>query len=191
MPRFFSVIVAVGFFLGATATAQAAPITYDFNGNFDAPATGSFSGSFTFDSITGDISAGTVNVTQGLAKDGVALLPAHTVTYTVQPKTHKIVLTEAMPAKGFIGGWVYVSPTPPGPPSPQISQYLSGKCYSDDCFTITLADSERRIASSVIYTVNQPPASVPTLSEWAMILLGMVMAGGAALTIRRRRICLP
>lgn len=32
-----------------------------------------------------------------------------------------------------------------------------------------------------------PPAPVPTVSEWAMILLGMMLAGGAALTIHRRR----
>lgn len=32
-----------------------------------------------------------------------------------------------------------------------------------------------------------PPAPVPTMSEWAMILLGTVLAGGAALTIQRRR----
>ncbi|MBD7942426.1 IPTL-CTERM sorting domain-containing protein [Brevundimonas guildfordensis] len=31
------------------------------------------------------------------------------------------------------------------------------------------------------------PAPVPTLSEWAMIMLGVVLAGGAALTIHRRR----
>jgi len=32
-----------------------------------------------------------------------------------------------------------------------------------------------------------PPAPVPTLSEWAMILLGVMLASGAALTIHRRR----
>jgi len=31
-----------------------------------------------------------------------------------------------------------------------------------------------------------PPTPVPTLSEWAMILLGVMLAGGA-LTLRRRR----
>ena len=31
------------------------------------------------------------------------------------------------------------------------------------------------------------PASIPTLSEWAMILLGVALAGGAALTLHRRR----
>ncbi len=31
-----------------------------------------------------------------------------------------------------------------------------------------------------------PPAPVPTLSEWAMILFGLILAGGAALYIQRR-----
>lgn len=35
--------------------------------------------------------------------------------------------------------------------------------------------------------VAPPPAPVPTLSEWAMILLGVMLAGGAALTLHRRR----
>ena len=34
---------------------------------------------------------------------------------------------------------------------------------------------------------HPPPASIPTLSEWAMILLGVALAGGAALTLHRRR----
>lgn len=32
------------------------------------------------------------------------------------------------------------------------------------------------------------PATVPTLSEWAMILFGLLLAGGAAVYIQRRRI---
>lgn len=32
-----------------------------------------------------------------------------------------------------------------------------------------------------------PVAPVPTMSEWAMILLGVMLAGGAALTLQRRR----
>ena len=31
-----------------------------------------------------------------------------------------------------------------------------------------------------------PPAAVPTLSEWAMILFGLLLAGGALITVRRR-----
>lgn len=32
-----------------------------------------------------------------------------------------------------------------------------------------------------------PPAPIPTMSEWAMILLGLMLAGGAALYIQRRQ----
>lgn len=35
---------------------------------------------------------------------------------------------------------------------------------------------------------NAPPAPVPTLSEWAMILFGLVLAGGAVVMVQRRRL---
>ena len=37
-------------------------------------------------------------------------------------------------------------------------------------------------------SVNVIAAPVPTMSEWAMILLGLVLVGGAALVVQRRRI---
>ncbi len=43
-------------------------------------------------------------------------------------------------------------------------------------------------APAVTISLTPPaPAPVPTLSEWAMILLGVVLAGGAALHLHRRR----
>ena len=42
-------------------------------------------------------------------------------------------------------------------------------------------------ASNVQAVVVAPPAAVPTLSEWAMILFGLILAGGAALYIQRRQ----
>ncbi len=36
-------------------------------------------------------------------------------------------------------------------------------------------------------TLIAPPAAVPTLSEWAMVFFGALLAGGAALYIQRRR----
>lgn len=39
------------------------------------------------------------------------------------------------------------------------------------------------------FTVTEvaTPATVPTITEWAMILFGLILAGGAALMIQRRR----
>lgn len=42
-------------------------------------------------------------------------------------------------------------------------------------------------AVTMSLTPPSPPAPVPTLSEWAMILLGVLLAGGAALSLHRRR----
>lgn len=39
----------------------------------------------------------------------------------------------------------------------------------------------------VTITYGAAPAPIPTLSEWAMILFGTILAGGAALYIQRRR----
>ncbi len=36
-------------------------------------------------------------------------------------------------------------------------------------------------------TIAAPPTPVPTLTEWAMILLGALLAGGAVLQLERRR----
>lgn len=38
----------------------------------------------------------------------------------------------------------------------------------------------------VNFDLTTPPEPVPTLSEWAMILLGLMLAGGAALHLQRR-----
>lgn len=62
-------------------------------------------------------------------------------------------------------------------------------------FTVTATDSSPAPgphAGSRAYTLNVAAApggiaAVPTLSEWAMILLGLMLAGSAAVTIQRRR----
>lgn len=41
---------------------------------------------------------------------------------------------------------------------------------------------------AVVVVVAPPPAPVPTLSEWALILFGLFLAGGAALMIQKRRL---
>lgn len=48
-------------------------------------------------------------------------------------------------------------------------------------------DPAAMLIDDVSLTFLAPPASVPTLTEWAMILFGLVLAGFAALTVMRRQ----
>lgn len=50
-----------------------------------------------------------------------------------------------------------------------------------DCCNVTFGDRVSVLAAP-------PTPTVPTLSEWAMILFGALLAGGAALYVQRRRI---
>lgn len=46
-------------------------------------------------------------------------------------------------------------------------------------------------ASDLAFTVTEvPPAPVPTMSEWMMILFGLVLAGAAVLAVQRGRLVL-
>lgn len=42
--------------------------------------------------------------------------------------------------------------------------------------------------SSLTTAAAAPPATIPTLSEWAMILMGLLLAGAALVTIQRKRL---
>ena len=47
--------------------------------------------------------------------------------------------------------------------------------------------SQAASSAVTISLTPPPPPAVPTMSEWAMILLGALLAGGAALHLQRRR----
>ncbi|MFC5344131.1 IPTL-CTERM sorting domain-containing protein [Brevundimonas staleyi] len=92
----------------------------------------------------------------------------------------------AIPGGTFIGGTgvdvvagqftpgTFVWTVPPG--SPFVGQLLSVR--------LTPSVGDEIAADNISLTT---PSTVPTLSEWAMILLGLMLAGGAALAIQRRR----
>lgn len=67
---------------------------------------------------------------------------------------------------------------------------------------LRISNSNTYVGGTWTYNYNQPypdsdaafqvtqviPTSVPTMSEWAMILLGVTLAGGATIYIQRRRL---
>ncbi len=62
---------------------------------------------------------------------------------------------------------------------------MVGRCSSESAGKCQTLDNHT-VASGVVIS-SSAPAAVPTLSEWAMILFGMILAGGAGLYIQRRR----
>ena len=54
--------------------------------------------------------------------------------------------------------------------------------------TSRVPDNNPIDTATIFFATVAPAAPVPTLSEWAMILLGLTLAGGAALHIQRRRL---
>lgn len=68
---------------------------------------------------------------------------------------------------------------------------VGGRTYGLGCMTQTTNPSlgaSQAFASAVTISLTPPaPAAVPTLSEWTMMLMGGLMALGAALHLNRRR----
>ena len=57
----------------------------------------------------------------------------------------------------------------------------------NSCLLFVTTDPGDSRADSMLQLPLGAPAPVPTLSEWAMILFGTLLAGGAALMVQRRR----
>lgn len=63
------------------------------------------------------------------------------------------------------------------------SDAYSGGAYYNGYFEVASAETFFRVE----YTDAIMPAAVPTMTEWAMILFGLMLSGGAALIIQMRR----
>lgn len=63
---------------------------------------------------------------------------------------------------------------------------LSAAAGADACWSFS-GQSNQADAFGAVTFIPPAPAAVPTLSEWAMILLGLAFAGGAALHLQFRR----
>jgi hypothetical protein len=57
-----------------------------------------------------------------------------------------------------------------------------------DGFSASNADHEQLILNAVDYENQESPAKVPTLNEWGMIIMSLLLAGSAIWMIRRRQI---
>ena len=125
----------------------------------------------------------------GFAMSSSIATPNLTVTFRVYDASNNLLATATQTA-------AFTQPVPPTPssyPEGQVSVSFSGTAayatfdfngtdasrYILDNFTGTFGSSERP-------TEAAPPANIPTLSEWGLILLSTLLAGVALYTSRRR-----
>ncbi|WP_428152219.1 IPTL-CTERM sorting domain-containing protein [Brevundimonas sp.] len=171
-------ILLLGF--GAAATSAAAtPITYTVTGAYAGVGEGTFSGTFTYDATTNVYSAVNITATAGTAAPGrtyTAASPTFSGSGVLRAVENPLVVgtSRGLPI-------VFSAPLTNAGGSVTITGGTEGICQDAQCGT--RGSPLRNIASGTVVG----PAPVPTLSEWAMILFGTILAGGAALVIQRRR----
>lgn len=171
-----SIAVAAGIAgLALAGAAVAAPVSWTVNATF-ADAT-TMTGTFTYDATTDTVS--NVNITHNgtlftagapnISDDVVWFyVPSGGADQTGQPTVAFAVPTPMTDAGGVL----------------PIALKGYGTCGVPTCQGLTgttEAGAPGDQISGVLVVV------VPTLSEWAMILFGMLLAGGAALHLQRRR----
>lgn len=181
---FATVLVIV---LGFATAAAAAPVTYNVSGTFDASgSSGAYSGTFTYDAATGTASAVSITTTPGLANDGTGALPGLTFTEVVDAFDGAILVTPAGAVAGDrILNLNFTPDLADGAPALLIVEdaVCDAQC---DGLEVT-PDSQYRWATTNSLTVAGG-VTVPTLTEWAMMLFGLALAGVAVVVLQRRLI---
>lgn len=171
-----------------TGQASAQTATYNVTGTFSAPATGTLSGSYVVNTATNTMVSANIQVTAGKANDGTTDLPANTFIFAGSEQAFRFSFARAIPADGERGGFISFQGTKSAPTG--VQAFYDAQCIGADCASINTLNSVYRFGVVGTVTNASPPVvatPVPTMTEWAMILFGMTLAGGAALYLQRRR----
>ena len=170
--------------VSAASAASAQTYTYIFTGSFNN-LSGNVMGQFTYDQTANTFSAVSVSTTAGNGPAGAA--PA--VTYTVVKTGAAASGVTFLAGPAGIGQKAILFNISPDltTANPAISAAAEATCTDAACGGFTFNRQGYVPGTFGRTLVVVPPAPVPTMSEWAMILFGMILAGGAALYIQRRR----
>jgi hypothetical protein len=171
----WAVALALGLALPA-ASAFAAPVTWNVTGTFVGG--GTVAGSFVYDADTNAYSS--INITTTAGSEPGAFYTATSPLFTNSP-TQFVAVTAAGRGAGNPRLVLEFSPSLNNAGGVRTLDGEEGTCVLN-------CNSFGSLPRPAIGSANTAvPATVPTMSEWTMILLGVLLAGGAALTIQRRR----
>lgn len=172
--RFIQCLAAAFVAVLWSTSVIAAPVNWTVTGTMNGG--GTLSGSFTYDADTNTYSS--INITTTAGTRGGATYTQ--LNGTLSTAGRIVVLTTLGAAPGLpVLSIDYPALTNAGG-TLAINGGTEGDCNAD-CSGIQ--GTTRGHAGSLSGAV----AAVPTMTEWAMILFGMVLAGGAALYIQRRQ----
>lgn len=207
---------AAALFFALSSTAQAAPVTYtqvitNAQGGTLAGAAIPVGATVTI-TANGETTAITAGTVYGLPGSCVlTTLPRVQVNAGPQVAITQPIYACTRSDGSYAGFWtanfpttdseflsVTYTPTAFSLSTPSVINYGAGTIHSHHNFygasvTVTggvfVINSEvtNGAGSSLTTAAAAPPDTVPTLSEWAMILFGALLAGGAALHVQRRR----
>lgn len=165
----------------AASAASAQTYTYNFTGHFNS-FSGNLTGQFTYNQNTDTFSAASVSTTAGNGPSGPA--PAQTYTVVNNGSAGSVLLLAGPVGTGQRFIILGFGPTLVAG-SPAISSSIEGTC--DDPVCGSQSFNRQTYVTDTFSRTLVSPAPVPTLSEWAMILFGTLLAGSAALYIQRRQ----
>jgi len=166
--------------------AQAEALKWQFSGaTFEGG--GQITGTFVYDADADTVSQVNFNTSAGGAVAAAAYRQINP-TYPHTGGLYVLALTTSGSATGAPGIQIaFATPLTDDGTETQLAaaNSVEGAC-DDDCTTLQ-EPSRAVLAGSVVLAEAAEAEPIPTLSEWAMILFGAVLAGSAALFVQRRR----
>lgn len=173
--KMWKLAIAVAFGLSLSAGgALAAPVTWTVPAT-TLPDGAVVKGTFVYDTSTLTIS--NVNIAQTVVRPGTYThLANFPFNYRGGQRTASVALNDET-------WWVNTASIPAAGGS-FVATIGTGQCVAA---TAGVCENAYTTNYSTALLVGTPLAAIPTMTEWAMILLAVALAGGAALTIHRRR----
>lgn len=162
------------------AVAFAVPVDWAVSGTYDDG--GTVTGSFTYDRDTNTYSNIAITTTNGGTRSGAVYTAVHPDLISI-PGT-LLLAGAGGAAAGQPAASLLFAPILDNTTGNRAVGGSEGTCGSP-CLPI---QAPARLVTATLTSIVPPaPAPVPTLAEWAMILFGVMLAGGAAFLIQRRR----